>query len=69
MHFYPVAPELVSNRRHPKPRGAHTIRLEVARRARGPGVAAADDRRRTATAHEQPTNRQPATQHREKAHQ
>jgi hypothetical protein len=34
MHFYPVAPELVSNRRNPKQRGAHTIRLDVARRAR-----------------------------------
>jgi len=32
MHFYPVAPELVSNRRNPKPRGAHAIRLDVARR-------------------------------------
>ena len=35
MHFYPVAPELVSNRRNPKLRGARTIRLEVARRAPG----------------------------------
>jgi hypothetical protein len=39
MHFYPVASELVSNRRQPKPRSARTIRLEVARRAR-------EDRRR-----------------------
>jgi hypothetical protein len=34
MHFYPVAPELVPNRRRPsRLRGAHTIRLDVVRRA------------------------------------
>ena len=33
MHFYPVAPELVSNRRNPKLRGSHTIRMDVVRRA------------------------------------
>jgi hypothetical protein len=34
MHFFPVSRELVSNRRHPEPRSALTIRLDVARRAR-----------------------------------
>ena len=34
MHFYPVSEELVPNRRRPKPRGAISIRLDVARRAR-----------------------------------
>jgi hypothetical protein len=35
MHVHLFAPELVSNRRHPQPRGALTIRMDVRRAGRG----------------------------------